>query len=34
LETEVTRLKKQLSTNRSYSITLEGKTESYKDQIW
>ena len=25
LETEVTHLKKQLSTNRSYSITLEGK---------
>jgi hypothetical protein len=34
LETEITHLKKQLSTNRSYSITLEGKTESCKDQIW
>jgi FtsZ-interacting cell division protein ZipA len=33
VETEVTHLKKQLSTNRSYSITLEGKTESCKDQI-
>ena len=33
LETEVTHLKKQLFTNRSYSITLEGKTERCKAQI-
>jgi hypothetical protein len=25
LETDVTHLKKQISTNRSYSLTLEGK---------